>query len=134
FGIMLNIFVITLSYDFNYTPVVTSAMLLACGYLLLWDYHRLRTLVDVDGELRTEPESFPTHTLNGNVERGAYVAGVITGLGFFTGLRGLFFPPAMIQLFLVGCLLSFGVALWCGLVRRAPTVYIEDPRDGAAAR
>jgi len=37
FGIILNIFIITLSYNFSGTPVVTGLMLLAIVYLLIWD-------------------------------------------------------------------------------------------------
>ncbi|MFT4737345.1 MAG: putative membrane protein YphA (DoxX/SURF4 family) [Cyclobacteriaceae bacterium] len=35
FPIILNVFVITISYDFNYTPVITGLMLLASVGLLL---------------------------------------------------------------------------------------------------
>jgi hypothetical protein len=42
FGIILNIFVITVSYGFNGTPVVTGLMLLASTYLLLWDADSLQ--------------------------------------------------------------------------------------------
>jgi hypothetical protein len=38
FGLILNIFIITVSYDFVGTPVITGLMLLATIYLLLWDY------------------------------------------------------------------------------------------------
>lgn len=37
FGLILNIFVITVSYSFKGTPIVTGLMLLATTYLLLWD-------------------------------------------------------------------------------------------------
>lgn len=45
FGIILNIFVITVSLSFTGTWIVTGAMLLAASYLLLWDYPRLRPLL-----------------------------------------------------------------------------------------
>jgi hypothetical protein len=45
--IIANIFVITLSYDFAYTPVITGLMLLATGLLLLWDWNRLRVLLNL---------------------------------------------------------------------------------------
>jgi hypothetical protein len=44
--IMANIFVITLSYDFGYTHVITGAMLLATAGLLVWDWNRLRVVVN----------------------------------------------------------------------------------------
>lgn len=37
FGLILNIFIITVSYHFQGTPVVTGLMLLATTYLLVWD-------------------------------------------------------------------------------------------------
>lgn len=37
FGLILNIFIITISYDFRGTPIITGLMLLAATYLLLWD-------------------------------------------------------------------------------------------------
>jgi hypothetical protein len=46
-GIIANIFVITLSYDFGYTPVITGLMLLATVALLLWDWNRLRMLFNL---------------------------------------------------------------------------------------
>jgi hypothetical protein len=38
FGLILNIFVITLSFDFRGTPIITGLMLLASLFLLLWDF------------------------------------------------------------------------------------------------
>ena len=46
-GIIANIFVITLSYDFAYTPVITGLMLLPTVLLLLWDWNRLRVLLNL---------------------------------------------------------------------------------------
>jgi hypothetical protein len=45
-SIMANIFVITLSYDFGGTPVITGLMLLAGLLLLVWDWNRLRVVVN----------------------------------------------------------------------------------------
>ncbi|MFD2721530.1 hypothetical protein ACFST9_22640 [Hymenobacter monticola] len=47
FGIIANVFVITLSYPFAYTPVITGLMLLATLLLLLWDWNRLRVLLNL---------------------------------------------------------------------------------------
>ncbi|MCB9231938.1 MAG: hypothetical protein H6581_09760 [Bacteroidia bacterium] len=44
FGIILNIFIITLSYGFHGTPVVTGLMLLATTWLLVWDLPALLIL------------------------------------------------------------------------------------------
>ncbi|MBC3789227.1 hypothetical protein [Spirosoma utsteinense] len=43
--IMLNIFVITVSYHFGGTPIITFLMLLANVYLLVWDWPRLKVVV-----------------------------------------------------------------------------------------
>lgn len=45
-AIIANIFVITISYDFNYTFVITGLMLLAGLLLLAWDWNRLRVVVN----------------------------------------------------------------------------------------
>ena len=49
FPISLNIFVITVSYSFSGTPVITGLMLLANIFLLLWDYQKFMPLIGVDG-------------------------------------------------------------------------------------
>lgn len=56
--IIVNIFVITLSYEFAYTPVVTGLLLLANLLLILWDSNELKILVNlpanVDMNMRLE--------------------------------------------------------------------------------
>lgn len=47
FPIILNVFIITISMDFNYTPVITGLMLLANIGLLLWHWDELRILVNL---------------------------------------------------------------------------------------
>jgi hypothetical protein len=47
FPIIANIFVITISYDFNYTPVITGLILLANILLICWDWNELRILVNL---------------------------------------------------------------------------------------
>ncbi|AUC15145.1 hypothetical protein BTO06_08340 [Tenacibaculum sp. SZ-18] len=42
--IILNIFVITISYDFRGTPIITSSMLLANILLIIWDWDTLKVL------------------------------------------------------------------------------------------
>jgi len=51
FPIILNIYVITVSLHFRGTPYITGLMLLACIYLLYWDYDKLKNL------LRTSDDS-----------------------------------------------------------------------------
>lgn len=119
FGIILNVFVITLSYDFHFTPVVTGLMLLATLYLLLWDYDRLRGVFGLGVEAVDEHGPMPSHRLSGALERGAYVAGFVFGLGFFFGTRGLFVPLRWSFWLMLGCLVSFVLALACGLAARS---------------
>jgi uncharacterized membrane protein YphA (DoxX/SURF4 family) len=45
FPIILNIWVITVAMHFKGTWVITSLMLLACTYLLCWDYDRLKRIL-----------------------------------------------------------------------------------------
>ncbi len=45
-SIMANIFVITISYDFAGTPIITGLMLLAGLLLLAWDWNRLRVVAN----------------------------------------------------------------------------------------
>lgn len=40
FPIVLNIFIITISYYFAFTPLITGLLLLASIFLLLWDYQK----------------------------------------------------------------------------------------------
>lgn len=45
YPIMLNIFMITLSFDSASIALVTGLMLVANSYLLLWDWHKLKFIV-----------------------------------------------------------------------------------------
>jgi len=116
FAIMLNVFFITLSYDFRGTPVVTGLMLLATVYLLLWDYDRLRGLFGLGAAGAAGPP--PEPALKSALERGAYVAGLGFGLALFSALRGLLVPPSWGTWLALGCLLSLLAALACGLFAR----------------
>jgi len=54
--IILNIFVITLSYPFAGTPLVTGLMLLANIFLILWDYRKFYFLVSPNKDANLFPE------------------------------------------------------------------------------
>jgi hypothetical protein len=55
-GIIANIFVITISYNFGGTSVITGLMLLATMALLLWDWNQLRVLLNLPAcEEKTSP-------------------------------------------------------------------------------
>ncbi|MGY3088920.1 small-conductance mechanosensitive channel [Hymenobacter sp. UYAg731] len=57
-SIMANIFVITISYDFAGTSVITGLMLLAGLLLLAWDWNRLRVVVNRPAESETTSPLF----------------------------------------------------------------------------
>ncbi|OSY89411.1 hypothetical protein WH52_01900 [Tenacibaculum holothuriorum] len=42
--VIANIFFVTISYDFNYTPVITGSMLLATILLIIWDWSTFKIL------------------------------------------------------------------------------------------
>ena len=44
--IIANVFVITLSYDFRGTPVITGLMLIANILLVLWDWDELKIIIN----------------------------------------------------------------------------------------
>ena len=46
FPIIANIFIITISYNFHGTPIITGLMLLATILLLLWDWDSLKVLIN----------------------------------------------------------------------------------------
>ncbi|OBX20940.1 hypothetical protein LX77_01438 [Gelidibacter algens] len=45
--IVVNILIITLSYDFAYTPIVTGFMLLANLLLIMWDWNEIKILFNL---------------------------------------------------------------------------------------
>ncbi|WP_106793040.1 hypothetical protein [Aquimarina sp. Aq78] len=45
--IITNIFIITLSYYFAYTPVITGLILLANILLILWDWNELKVIINL---------------------------------------------------------------------------------------
>lgn len=54
-GIILNICIITFSVDFGSgTPVITSLMLLATTYLLLWDWPKLRLILLREKDIKVD--------------------------------------------------------------------------------
>jgi hypothetical protein len=116
--IIANIFVITLSYDFHGTPILTAGMVLAVLFLLAWDYDRLRPLAGA-APVRGD---FPAHALGRPIERAVYLAGAVAGLGFFSAVRGLLagWVPGSWNLYLLAAAAaSLLVAIGIGLVRSA---------------
>ncbi|WP_109301402.1 hypothetical protein [Aquimarina sp. AU474] len=62
FPIILNIFIITLSYYFAYTPVVTGLMLLANLLLIVWEWNEIKIIFNltpyIDNDVRLEKDYF----------------------------------------------------------------------------
>jgi hypothetical protein len=104
--VIASIFVITLSYDFHGTPVITGMMLLATLYLLCWDWHRLRGIVF---DAPPFAAALPVHRLTA-AERGIYSVGVAAGMLAFFAMRSLVPSALMVP----GLLVAAGAALAAG--------------------
>jgi len=120
FGIMMNIFLITISYDFAYTPVITFQMLMASIWLIIWDYDRFRGLI-FNSETTFENKrnsdlkaQLPRLTLENSYERAVYITGTVAGLLFFGMLRGMVVPAGFEILLLSVCLICFLTAIVFG--------------------
>ena len=116
-GVILNIFVITMSLGFRGTPVVTGLMLLAVVYLLLWDFHRFRPMFT----LAPLPAPVPQPRLDAWETAGFSVFAVAL-VAFFGGTRSLFTAgfalPAIAVGFTAG-LATLGRFLWVTWRREA---------------
>ncbi|MBT8314427.1 MAG: hypothetical protein KJP26_08190 [Maribacter sp.] len=105
--IILNIFVITLSYYFAYTPVVTGLMLLANLLLVIWDWGELKILFNltpiIDKSLRMEND----------------IVWQITGLVLFifTFSYRLLIAEYDVVFWFVSCFLIGGIGLIIGIIR-----------------
>lgn len=114
--VISSIFVITLSYDFQGTPVVTGLMLLATVYLLCWDWHRVRPLLT---ESPRAPLVLPAQRLTA-AERGIYAVGVGSAFLAFFAMRGLVPAAWMGWGLLVAALAALAAAAtWAMVVLRA---------------
>ncbi len=122
FPTILNIVIITLSLDFNGTPVVTSLMLLATMYILFWDYDRIRAAVMaiLGYHDRTTLQPVSVGWTFSKLERAAFVLLAVSGIAIFFATRFPFPMP-----FVFGCLIVgiFGSLLlgaeWLRIMGRA---------------
>lgn len=104
--IIVNVFVITISYYFAYTPVITGLMLLANIMLILWDWNSLKVLMNLkpnlDKQKRLEQDVIwqvlglslfvfiivSNLFANQKTLLGFFLIGLLIGLtGFILGLR-----------------------------------------------
>jgi hypothetical protein len=61
FGLILNIFIITIAYQFKGTPVITGLMLLAAIYLLVWDIQAFLPLITNKSFSSSYPSAVTDH-------------------------------------------------------------------------
>jgi len=114
FPVILNIFVITLSMDFNGTPVVTGGMLLANLYLLCWDWHRLKPLFFAHAVPVSLPVPAEGSALATRLERVGYVMALVGGVLVFLWTRSML--PRALVLPCLGVGLLGGVLMGVSLV------------------
>jgi len=106
--IIANIFVITLSFDFGYTPVITGLMLLANLLLVWWEWPILRVMLNQAPGALPAPQLGPSGTWE------------LTGLALFLFTFGYraFYDRYNILLWAGICLLLGLLGLVVGLRRR----------------
>lgn len=107
FPIILNIFIITLSYYFAYTPVITGLMLLANILLLLWEWDELKILFNLPAKRDT---SF-------RLEKDTIWQIIGLALFLFTFIYKVFNPKYNIFIWSVTCFLIGIVGLIIGVYR-----------------
>ena len=108
-SIIVNIFVITISYDFGGTSVITGLMLLAGLLLLAWDWNRLRVVVNLPVVSETTSALFAS--------RWWEVVGAV--LFAFTASYRAYTDRYDLLLWLGGCVLVGAVGLLAAFGRRA---------------
>ncbi len=117
FGVILNIFVITISLDFRGTPVITGLMLLAVTYLCVWDWHRFRSLFT----LTPLGTPVPSPRLD-RWERAGFLVFAVSLTSFFAFTRGFLSPwhaGVLIASGLTAGVLTLGRFLWLWRAGRA---------------
>lgn len=103
--IVLNIFVITMSYDFGLTPIITALMLISNISLIIWDWDSLKILINKKPRL-IQFNGFQS-------SRIWFYTGLI--LFLFTFSYRLFYNKYNIFLWLGGCMFIGVVGLVIGL-------------------
>lgn len=111
-AIISNIFLITVSYEFSYTWVISLSMLMAAFYLCFWEWARIRPLFFTHTPTVI---NIPSLHLSGTWERIIYIVGFLSGLFFFSVLRGWQVPLPMVYVSLALCFISFFSALAFGI-------------------
>lgn len=125
-AIISNIFLITISYEFSYTPVVSFLILLASLWLVFWEWHRIRYLF-----FTNSPPFLYVKQLNLSTkfEKVVYTTGFIAGLLFFTALRGLQLPIFLIYILLITCFMCFIIAIILGFRANNSVIKVKKHTD-----
>jgi hypothetical protein len=113
FPIVVNIFVITISLHFKGTPLITGPMVLACFFLLCWDYPKLKPLVWGSAE---------SWGVGNALERMGYALGTVAGLVVLAGTRGARLGAVSIGAFVLGGIAMVLVALGWWQAARASSL------------
>lgn len=109
--IILNIFVITVALPFRGTWMITSMMLLAATYLLLWDFDKWKRLLFPHGSPIVK--AAPTLSWAQMVMGSAHAAFLLSGLGLLFAVAGpLSAQDAPVFLFGLGVAGVLAVAGW----------------------
>jgi hypothetical protein len=105
FPIILNIFVVTISYDFGGTPVITGLMLLANLLLIYWDWDELKILINL-----------PITSSNMSIIEKHTIWEII---GFmllgFTFIYRLLYDKYNVFLWMATCFFIGAIGFWIGL-------------------
>lgn len=104
FPIILNIFIITISLDFTGTPFVTGGMLLACIYLMMWDYKRLQVVLSKD--INIQYQDSPDFTIHSYFYNTWMIVGIL--IFILTVICGLILPHIVVWFMLCSLLALIG--------------------------
>jgi hypothetical protein len=116
FPIIANVFVITISYDFNGTPVITFLMLLGNIYLLLWDWDKFKVIVNPQ-TTRYIPNDMPFMQRKAWTILGIFYFGITILIKKGSSLP-LLYQSINPALFLLICLvLSIGVGVFVLIIQ-----------------
>ncbi|HCL06584.1 MAG TPA: hypothetical protein DHW64_11755 [Chitinophagaceae bacterium] len=113
FGLILNIFIITLSYGFQGTPVVTGLMLLATIYLLVWDLPSFMPLIKNSFHYAPVPLKLADH-LFWIILGGVMLASIV--------ILALVHQNTLFQLALLFAEGLVGFILYMGWIRKKATI------------
>lgn len=122
-AIISNIYLITISYEFSNTPVVSFFILLASLWLVFWEWHRIRYLF-----FSNSPPFLCVDQLNlsNNFEKVVYTIGFTAGLLFFTALRGWLLPIFLIYILLIICFMCFIIAIILGFKANNSAIKVKN--------